>query len=212
VLALLHRQTVCLNKLKGCVGMIAGKTQTRANSHYKRLIRFFDDYAGSKLWIDLIRYGVQLLRLDLDYLIINGTSWQRGTDWHHYLTLCIVYQGVAIPIYWIDLAKQGSSNYTERVQLFPQAARHFKLAGKTLLAGWEYIGTERFNFLIDHQIDFVIRSRDRTYFEFIDRTSPAATKPIEEVINKVLRSKEPAKAIRIAFHPGGRYQTMGRGG
>ena len=87
VLALLHRQTVCLNKLKGCVGMITGKTQTRADSHYKRLIRFFDDYAGSKLWIDLIRYGVQLLRLDFDHLIIDGTSWQRGTDCHHYLTI-----------------------------------------------------------------------------------------------------------------------------
>lgn len=199
VLALLHRQTVCLNKLKGRVGMITGRNETRADSHYKRLIRFFNNYAGSKLWIDLICYGVQLLRLDFDHLIIDGTSWQRGAHWHHYLTLCIVYRGVAIPIYWIDLAKQGSSSYAERVELFTQAARHFKLAGKTLLADREYIGAQWFNFLLDSKIDFVIRSRDQAYFELIDRTSPPGTKPIEEVIDKVVRSKKPAKAIRISF-------------
>ena len=77
-LALLRRQTVCLNKLKAAVGPITGKLDTKANSHYKRLIRFFDDYAGTSLWIDLICCGLKLLRLDFEHLIIDGTSWQRG--------------------------------------------------------------------------------------------------------------------------------------
>ena len=110
-----------------------------------------------------------------------------------------MYREVAIPIYWIDLAKRGSSSYAERVRLFTQAATHFKLAGKTLLADREYIGTQWFTFLISQDIDFVIRSRDQSYFSLIDRTSAPGTKSVEAVIDKVLRSKKPAKAIRIAF-------------
>ena len=198
-LALLRRQTVCLNKLKRVVGSITGRPDTAAGSHYKRLIRYFDRYADSSLWLDLIRYALQLLRLDFDHLIIDGTSWQHGQQWHHYLTLCIVYREAAIPILWIDLAKQGSSGYRERVQLFKQAFKHFNLAGKTLLADREYIGTQWFKFLVDNDLDFVIRSRDQAYFELIDGTSPENAKPVEELIDKVLRSKKAAKAIRVSF-------------
>lgn len=48
-------------------------------------------------------------------------------------------------------------------------------------------------------MDFVIRSRDQAYFELIDRTSPADSPSVEAVIDKVLRSKKLAKAIRIPF-------------
>ena len=199
-LALLRRQTVCLNKLKGVVGSITGRVDTKADSHYKRLIRFFDDYSTSSLWIDLICMGLRLLRLDFEHLIIDGTTWQRaGGRWHHYLTLCIVYREVAIPIFWIDLAKRGSSSYAERVELFTQASKHFNLEGKTLLADREYIGAEWFKFLIDSKIDFVIRSRDQSYFGLIDRTSPRGSRSVEATIDKVLRSKKPAKALRLAF-------------
>ena len=34
------------------------------------------------------------------YLILDGTQWKRGEKCVHLLTLCIVYHGIAIPIYW----------------------------------------------------------------------------------------------------------------
>ncbi len=51
----------------------------------------------------------------------------------------MVYQGVAIPIYWDNLNKQGLSNLKERKILIKKAIGYFNLEGKTLLANREYI-------------------------------------------------------------------------
>jgi len=38
------------------------------------------------------------------YLILDGIQWERGKKCIHLLTLCIVYHGIAIPIYWREMA------------------------------------------------------------------------------------------------------------
>jgi len=93
-MGILIKETVCLNKIKGAIGAITGNTTTQPFSHYKRLIRIFDAYSFSSLWLELLRVGFSLLRLKSDYLLLDGTSWQRGSRKFHYLTLCVVYQGV----------------------------------------------------------------------------------------------------------------------
>lgn len=197
VMAMLDKRTVCINKLKSAVGGIIDKPDTKVQSHYTRLIRFFRDHSSGDLWIHIVRCGLQLLRLDSRYLALDGSSWQAGGVWQHYITLCIVYRGVAIPIFWTDLAKQGSSSVAERITLFDRALKHFVLRGKVLLADREYIGVEWFNYLISKKIDFVIRSRDYSYFALIDEFSSGRT--VEEMIAKALRSRKANKAVSKAF-------------
>ncbi len=197
VMAMLDKRTVCINKLKSAVGGIIDKPDTKVQSHYTRLIRFFRDHSSGDLWIHIVRCGLQLLQLDSRYLALDGSSWQAGGVWQHYINLCIVYRGVAIPIFWTDLAKQGSSSIAERITLFDRALKYFVLRGKVLLADREYIGVEWFNYLIDKQIDFVICSRGYSYFALIDEFSSGRT--VEEMIAKAMRSRKANKAVSKAF-------------
>lgn len=195
-LAILQKETVCLNRLKTALGSITGNRQTKSGSNYKRLIRIFDNHAFSSLWLDLLKYVFLLLRLKTEYIILDGTSWKHGSRWYHYITLCVVYQGVAIPFYWIDLHKHGTSNFKERKRLFTKAMRHFKLKGKILIADREYIGKDWFKFLIDNDIDFVIRSKTNAYKTAIDA---APGKKLSDMVKKVMRSSIPDKSIRKTF-------------
>lgn len=195
-MSILNKETVCLNKLKGSVGIITGKPNVKPASHYKRLIRLFDNYAFSRLWIELLRFGFQLFRLKTDYLLLDGTSWKRGQKWYHFMTLCMVYRQVAIPIYWIDLNKHGTSNYKERKKLINKAKRYFNLSGKTLLADREYIGKDWFKYLLINEISFVIRLKKKFYRTAIDR---APGKTFEQLERKVLASKLPYKAVKKTF-------------
>lgn len=191
VQAILLKETINLNKLKGCLNAIQGK-ENAASSNYKRLIRIFDTYARTNLWIELLRFGFQVLRLKTEYLILDGTKWKRGEKWYHYQVLSFVYKGVAIPIYWEDIKKNGISNYKERKRLFDKALSYFNIAGKTLLADREYIGIEWFKYLINKGIEFTIRTKKSTYVEIINQ---AGGRTYQQMIDKVLRSKLPDKAV-----------------
>ena len=189
---ILLRETINLNKLSSSVSLVTGKDQTRVSSNYKRLIRIFDRYSFSGLWIELMNYVFLLLRLECNYLLLDGTSWKRGEKWYHYLTLCIVYKGVAIPIYWEDLNKHGTSNFKERRRLLKKAFSYFHLEGKILLADREYIGTDWFRYLIDNKIDFVIRLREKAYKAAINE---ASGKTYDQIRARVLRSKVYYKTV-----------------
>lgn len=195
-LSMLRVQTVCLNKLKGAVGQITGKEDTQPASHYQRLVRIFRKHAFSRLWLDLLRFVFSLLRLKSEYLVLDGTSWKRGSRWHHYLTLSVVYQKASIPIYWVNLQKHGISNIEERIDLMRRVLRTFDLSGKTLLADREYIGIEWFKFLLANDLDFIIRLKKNTYCQYIDA---AEGKSVQQMIDKVKRSKVANKSMRKAF-------------
>ena len=195
-MCILIKETINLNKLSSAVGLVTGNEKTTTSSNYKRLIRFFDNYAFSSLWLELMKYVFLLLRLKCKYILLDGTSWKRGEKWYHYLTLCIVYKGVGIPIYWEDLNKHGTSNFKERRKLFKKAFRYFDLSGKILLADREYIGTDWFKFLISNSIDFVIRLKHKAYKTAIN-TAPG--KKYDDIIAKVLRSKVGYKTFGKQF-------------
>lgn len=186
------KETVCLNKIKGAVGSITGKTGTKPSSHYKRLIRIFDRYSFSSLWLELLQLAFGLLRLKSDYLLLDGTSWEKGSLRIHYLTLCVVYQGVAIPIYWEDLQKKGNSSTKERKRVIRKAMKYYNLKDKILLADREYIGEDWFSFLKDNEIDFVIRLRKKNYKEAVNAVSGKSYGNLER---KALRSRKAGKAV-----------------
>lgn len=170
---LLLGRTTSLWKLKDYVGLALGTTQVQPASHYRRLIRFFDDWSEDQtLRLDLQRRALRLLRrLNFTHLLLDGTSWTRGGQKYHYMVLSVLAGSVAIPIYWKQLSKLGASSQAERQELFTEALQHFDLRGMRLLADREYVGQQWFNFLTDNNIDFVIRLRFADYYEAVDAVS-----------------------------------------
>ncbi|MEZ4773782.1 MAG: transposase [Bacteroidia bacterium] len=158
-------QTVNLYKLKDHVSSVLGKTHTDVQSHYQRLIRFFKDWGKSEEFLhDILRHNLGLLRQGgHQTLILDGTSWQFGQTEIHYLVLAVQVGGVAIPLYWKQLGKIGTSNQEERKEMMDEALGIFDLRGMTLLADREYIGKEWFKYLSDKGLHFVIRMKRGDY-------------------------------------------------
>ena len=195
-LCVLIKETVNLNKLKGIVGAVLNRSNTQANSNYKRLIRIFDNHSDSTLWLDLLTFAFTFLGLKGDYLILDGTSWRSGKRKFHFLTLCVVYQGIAIPIFWVDLQKIGHSSTEERILLIKGALRRFDLAYTVLIADREYIGTRWFKYLLDNEISFIIRLKSGTYREVVDQANGRSYKGL---CSKVKRSKVASKILSKPF-------------
>ena len=165
IVALLLEEKSCnLWKLKGSVGKLLGNTQTDSRSHYQRLKRWLWSGEQQKgIWIELLRTAVRLLKEQSVCLILDGSSWKWGGKKYHFLTLSILYRGVSIPIFWLELNKLGISSQWQRKLLLRLALRLFDLSGKVLLADREYIGSEWFTTLTRAQIDFCIRLRKGHY-------------------------------------------------
>ena len=77
------------------------------------------------------------------------------------LTLAVVYQGAAIPVYWMVLNKRGNSNQRERRALLQrfisQFGRHHILG---VLADREFIGGEWWKWLSSKEIPYLIRIKE----------------------------------------------------
>lgn len=204
VVCLLEAGTVNLSKLRGRVGKHTSKPIS-ASSGYKRLIRIFDHFSHSRLWLDLLLFGFRLLRLESKYLVLDGTSWKRHGVKRHYLMLSIVYRSVAVPIYWVDLSKLGISSTKERKCMFRSVFKYFDLRGKVVLADREYVGTEWFNYLLDNGLDMTIRLRQKNYRQEIDQ-SPGNS--YQAMLAKVLRSKLPHKTVGKLVEIEGRTYTF----
>lgn len=195
-LCLLIKETVNLNKLKGTVGAVLGNNRTEADSNYKRLIRIFYHHSESTLWLDLLVFVFTFLGLRGDYLILDGTSWRSGRTKFHFLTLCVVYRNVAIPIFWQNLQKVGHSSTQERIGLVKGALHRFDLSYSVLIADREYVGIDWFKYLVSNDIDFIIRLKSGTYKEAVDQS---AGKSYGKLCGKVMRSKVAGKVLGKPF-------------
>lgn len=171
--AIFESQSTNLNKAKDKVGQVTGKTATKPESNYKRLIRFFQTEEKRDLIKSLLCVCFCLLgaKEKIKYLALDGTSWEFGDKKIHLLTLSVVYCGVSIPIWWEDLDKKGTSNFKERKRVIRNACKFLDLSGLILLADREYIGRSWFKYLKNKKIDFVIRLKAKAYKEQVDAAS-----------------------------------------
>jgi hypothetical protein len=198
MLALLNlARTTNLNKLKDYVGAMLDNDATKPESHYKRLIRFFQDHHDKPGFIgNLQRLGIASLKKSgFNKLIIDGTSWSVGESKVHYLVIAVLVGKVAVPIYWKQLGKLGASSQEERKELFEDAAKLLDLSGMTLLADREYIGRGWFKYLKISNIDFVIRMKMGDYAE---DTNAIPGKSYQQMLDKCLsKNKLVRKQIQI---------------
>jgi hypothetical protein len=188
VALLLDRQTVCLWKLKGSVGKFLGNTRTDSRSHYQRIKRWFTKSLQQKyVWLALLECAMGLLTKVTKVLILDGSSWKWGGKTYHFLTLSVLYKGIAVPIYWIELAKLGISSQSQRKVLLKSVLKIAGLAGKVLLADREYIGSEWFKALTENNLDFVIRLREGNYKQAMQSAGVRLEKLEKKAIKRVGR-------------------------
>ena len=156
LIALLRVKTVNFSEL--ATGF-CGKAQT--DSHYKRLQRFFRHYEMN--YAEIASSVVTLMAIPEPWVLsIDRTEWQYGECCFNILMLGVVHEGVAFPLVWCLLDKQGNSNSDERMKLFNQFLERFgerKIA--CLTADREFIGKDWFGYLLsDPLTPFRIRIRE----------------------------------------------------
>jgi hypothetical protein len=137
--------------------------QAKESSNYRRLQRFFADFALNE--DTLARLVVLLLPRPLAgyTLTLDRTTWYLGKTCLNLLVLGIAHQGVAFPVCVIPLDKEGNSNTLERIaileifiSLFGKACIH------CLTADREFIGQAWFDYLRQEGISFRIRVKHNT--------------------------------------------------
>lgn len=157
VRAVIAVRTVNLMQLALC---FAAKAQ--APSSYRRMQRFFKDFEfDPSIIINII---LAIFPLEKRFkVIMDRTNWKFGKLHLNLLVLSIAHHGIAIPIYWKNLARGGSSSTDQRI--FSMLKVLHKVGGNRismLLADREFIGCEWFAWLIKNEINFSIRIKSNS--------------------------------------------------
>lgn len=184
---ILESRTVCLYKCRDKVQRIHKNNASQINSCYMRLIRFF-----KMKKIELFLTGIHSLMLsltqaDLTYLIVDRSNWKRGAKNFNLLTIGNLLNSVFIPLYWIQLNKRGNSNIEDRKTLITGLMDLLKKFDKTvkgsiLLADREFIGQQWFEYLLSENLSFVIRLREKMYFQL---QTPSGKKNFTKVVQQI---------------------------
>lgn len=185
------KETVNLNKIKNQVGPLLDNKVTLADSHYRRLTRFFQQSVAKRhLWKWLLIWLLAYIRrwdgrsMSL-FLTLDATCWEFGQTKIHLLVLSLVYRGISLPLCWVDLAKKGHSSQQERKRLLQMASRLYPLRGLCLLGDREYVGRNWFAFLDELGLWFIIRLSRRDYKEAISQGG----KSYGSLLKKALRGR-----------------------
>jgi hypothetical protein len=95
-------------------------------------------------------------------LALERTNWKLGGRDINVLVLSLISRRFQVPLMWMFLPHQGSSNTRQRVQLM---RRYLALFGagsiELLLAEREFIGADWLEFLCKNNILFAIRLREK---------------------------------------------------
>lgn len=140
------------------------------NTAYVKLIRFFKMKYIEDFIFGIRRLMLTITEIDLEYLIVDRSNWKRGTKNFNILTIGNLMENIFLPLYWLQLNKRGNSNLEDRKALIEGLLNLVNKAGRTikgsiLLADREFIGQQWFEYLLSQDLSFVIRLREKMYFE-----------------------------------------------
>jgi hypothetical protein len=167
---LIESRTINLNKCKDkAISLSTGKA-IQANSHYVKFIRFFKMKKIEQFILGIQNLLVDLSQIDLTYIIVDRTNWKRGIKNINLLTIGGLRSGIFLPLFWLQLDKQGNSNFDDRRQLIDRfisllKKKHIDTSLMVLLADREFIGAEWFKYLVEKELHFVIRLKAKMYFD-----------------------------------------------
>lgn len=135
--------------------------KAKRESNHKRLHRFFREFELN--YFSLAKLVVSWMEIPQPWtLAIDRTTWEFGSCCHNILMLGVVHNGVAFPLLWWMLDKQGNSNSDERIDLLGEFFLVFPQAEvKDLTADREFVGEAWFEYLLEHaKLPFRIRIRE----------------------------------------------------
>ena len=165
-------RTVCLYKCRDKVQQFKPGKDREIDSNYARLLRFFKMKNIAEFISGIRGMMLAVAEADLTYLVVDRSNWKRGEKNTNLLTLGYLMSGILafVPLYWVQLDKRGNSNIDDRknlidgfIELLAKSAKTVK--GSILLADREFIGQYWFEYLLDKKISFVIRLREKMYFD-----------------------------------------------
>jgi hypothetical protein len=167
-------RTVSLYKCRDKVQQYSKGTKNQS-SCYSRLIRFFKMKKVEEFVTGIRSLILTMTTVDLQYLILDRSNWKRGTKNINLLTLGNLCNGIFLPLHWIQLNKRGNSNLEDRKTVVEELIKLLDKFGKIvrgsiLLADREFIGQEWFEYLLSEQLSFVIRLREKMYFDLQTHT------------------------------------------
>lgn len=133
-------------------------SDTGIASRYRRMQRFFSQVFINYNEVAQLIMGMFAFSGQHYYLTLDRTNWKWGKSNLNILTLAVVYQGAAIPVYWMILNKRGNSNQRERIALLQRFISQFgckHILG--VLADREFIGGLWWKWLSSKEIPYLIR-------------------------------------------------------
>jgi hypothetical protein len=166
ITAIIKVQTVRFERLAEAMD-----SDAQVLSRLRRIQRFF---ALFKIEIDLVsKFLFANLPKKTDLSIsMDRTNWKFGNKDINIFMLSVNYLGMAFPLLWQMLDKQGNSNCKERITLID---RFIKLFGKDcikeLLADREFIGDKWFKYLETSRIPSHIRIKSNLWLKKHDGKS-----------------------------------------
>ena len=172
-------------------------SDAQLESRYKRVTRFFRHFSIDFTAVAGFVFHLFSLSGTRCYFTMDRTNWQWGKSNINVLMLGIVYQGIAIPIYWEMLDKKGNSNTEERIALVTKLIQHFgkeQISG--LLADREFIGKNWFKWLQAEGIPFYIRIKQNT----ITTTSKGVEVAVKNLFHNLLVGEQRALSGRRKVH------------
>lgn len=128
-------------------------------SNYRRLQRFFNGFTFDRL--TLTRLALALLPAQEQLVLtIDRTMWRFGARYHNVLLIAACGEGIAIPLLWRMLPKEGCSNTQMRIDLLEELFTLLNPEAVTcLVADREFVGKKWFRYLKERKLRFVIRVR-----------------------------------------------------
>lgn len=137
-------------------------TKSKINSSYKRIQRFLRFFEFEQISIIKIITNVFSLSGKI-ILSIDRTNWTFGKTHINFLVLAIAFKGIAIPIFWKNLARSGGSKTEDRIKIISKILKYItRKKIKYILADREFIGEKWFKWLLEEDIPFIIRIKSNT--------------------------------------------------
>ena len=166
ILALIKVRSVNLTQIGTALN---GLVQPASNA--KRAKRFFEYEFTQELITKFILSFIDSQKL---VLTMDRTNWKFGAISINFLVIAIAFGGIAIPVAWKNLGKEGNSNQTERKTILEKLLKIIPVNRiLALTADREFIGQDWFKALFEQEVNPVIRLKLNTMIQHRGIKAPA---------------------------------------
>jgi Transposase DDE domain len=166
ILALIKVRTVNLTQIGTALNGLA-----QPSSNARRSKRFLKYDLGQELIVKFVLSFIDTQKL---VLTMDRTNWKFGSVSINFLVIAIAFGGIAIPVAWKNLGKEGNSNQTERKTILEMLLKVIP-ANRilALTADREFIGQDWFKALFEQEVNPVIRLKLDTMIQHRGIKAPA---------------------------------------